>query len=112
MKYNFKQIIKKIDGQPFVLNQTPLTFKKACQNALFASYNDEQDLSGEDKYTRYKVSIKLEADVPDLTIEEISLIKKVVGKGYSPEILGPIYIFLDNPVTIVKENKNEQTETT
>lgn len=84
-----------IDSTP--TDSTPVTAGKIATNALLATFQDEPQLSGEDKLLRWELAVKIKntPDPIELTAEEISLIKKLVGKAYSPMIVGQTWKILE-----------------
>jgi hypothetical protein len=92
MKINFNQIIKTIKGEEI----KDLTLKSVSVEALLATFNDEQSLSGEEKAKRYLLATRIYAnDELDLTVEEVAKIKQLVGKGYGPLIVGQAWEMLE-----------------
>ena len=88
MKINFKQKLKKIDGQPLKDQVGELTLFSMCQNAVLAP---EEKQSGEDKVKAYKIAMKIEEKEVDLTTEEIAYIKEKVRKNIvQPLIVGQV----------------------
>lgn len=97
MKINFSQILKNHKGTN-IKNELGEEVKLSapCVNALNLLFEDEKGLSGDDKFKRYKLSLKIDSDDEvDVTAEDIALIKKVVGKGYPPNIVGIVYDTLE-----------------
>lgn len=74
-----------------------LTLGRAASYALNASFQDEQQLSGEEKFKRGMLAFQIrDDDKADLKAEDVVLIKKVIGKAYSPLIVYRIYQMLDS----------------
>lgn len=74
----------------------PLTLRSACVDALLGAYQDEVALPGEEKYRRFQLATKLSSsDEVDLTAEEITQLKKLVGKAWSPLVVGRVYELLE-----------------
>lgn len=74
----------------------PLTLGSACVDALLGAYQDEAALPGEEKYRRFQLATKLSSsDEVDLTAEEIAQLKKLVGKAWSPLVVGRVYELLE-----------------
>lgn len=96
MKINFDQVLKELDGKSIVdNNQKELTLKSVACNALSFSFNDEQ-ISGEDKAKRGLLAMRLYANPDiDLTIEEVALIKKLIGKAYGPIVVAQAWGMLE-----------------
>lgn len=78
----------------------PLTLRSVLCNALMGQYEDEKALNGEEKVLRWKLAQKVHSeDEPDLTVEDVALVKKLVGKAYGPVVVGPALTLLD-PVSV------------
>ena len=73
----------------------PATLRFIAVKALSMVYQDEQSLSGEEKFKRYDLAMKIKADPVDLEVEEISLIKKLIGKAYGPVIVWQAWNILE-----------------
>ena len=74
-----------------------VTLKRVAISALDAIYENERNLEGEEKHKRGILAdrIYLAKEPIDLTAEEISLIKKLIGKGFSPLIVSQSYKILE-----------------
>lgn len=97
MKRDFSIILVGIAGQKMVNEkEEPLTLGSVSVNALLGQYQDEQGLSGEEKFRRYQIAERVSAaDVQEVSAEEVSLIKRLIGKGYPPMLVGPAYVALE-----------------
>ena len=97
MIINFSETITTINGEDVKDPETEksVTIASAAVEALLANYNDEQ-ISGEDKLKRWNLAQKVNGggDV-DLTVEELALIKEVVGKGFGANVVGPVWTALE-----------------
>lgn len=73
-----------------------LQVKHAFINSLMGNYEDERQLSGEDKVKRFKIAEKVAAggDVK-LIAEEAAELKKVLPKMFNPLVVGRCYALLD-----------------
>ena len=97
---DFSATITRLDGTVMTTSdtdKTPFTIAAAVENALLIDYRDEQNLSGEDKIKRWRLANKIAAHPvdPDLTPEEIVLIKKLVAKAYNPLVCGEVWKAVD-----------------
>lgn len=74
-----------------------LTVATIACNALLAAFEDERNLSGEDKVKRFKLACRIQgADLPvEMTPEEAALIKKLVAKLYGPLVTGQVWELID-----------------
>lgn len=73
-----------------------LTLGHAAEHALFAGYPDERDLPGEQKWSRGVLGERIKDDrAATPTVDEISLIKKLMGKLYGVAVVKEAYPLLD-----------------
>ncbi len=94
MKIDFDKVLNDLSGKPLVGEDADngVSLKLICINALIIPYSDESGLSGEDKFARYKLAQKIHpGGEQTITSEEASLLKKLIGKGYGPLIVGQAY---------------------
>jgi hypothetical protein len=82
------------DGKP-----TIVTLAKIAADALLMPLPDEKDLEAKQKVERYELAKRIVADPARvlLTAEETTLLKKLIGKGYSAAVVGPAWEMLDPP---------------
>jgi hypothetical protein len=98
---DFAQPIKQLDGSDFTGQDgkpEPLTLEKVVETALMAQFPDDR-MSGDEKAKRYGIAMKIysakdKRDV-QLSIDEVKVIKDVVGKAYGPSVVGPAWQILD-----------------
>jgi hypothetical protein len=98
---DFDTVLKNADGSSMKTDKgVEPTLSSICKSALVASYRDEVDPTGKEtitpaeKYARWKLAGRLHGNV-DLSPGDLALIKKLVGKAYSPSIMGPAWEVLD-----------------
>lgn len=73
-----------------------ITLRQLAKVALASSYVDESDLSGEDKFKRYLLFVKIkDSNEVDLSTEEIVLIKSLIAKANSPLFTGQAWLMLE-----------------
>jgi len=96
MLVDFKKELVDLNGI-VILDTTgkPATLKGVTIDALMAVYQDEQNLGGEEKLKRYELGLMLSKDMFEVTVEEISLIKKLIGKAYGALIVGQAWNILE-----------------
>lgn len=72
-----------------------LTLRKVCLDAIQAQLpNDTPD--GEEKFKRFRLAIRLSSeDEPDLSAEEITKLKRLIGLGFGALVVGRAYEILD-----------------
>jgi len=112
MKRNIAIQLVDVDGVPMRFPATsgqdggqdadrPLRLYDVARAALLAQFPDEQNLDGEQKYQRYRLVSRMakamaNGGAVDLTAEEIALLKKLIGKGYGPGVVGPAFEALES----------------
>jgi hypothetical protein len=76
--------------------RNPITLKSVACNALM-SMDPQAKMTGEEKVMRYDLATRIVKGDPDeaYKAKEIVLLKKVIGEGYSPLIVGPAFKMLD-----------------
>lgn len=106
MKISLNQKIKDLDGEAIEtqiikgkkVKTEILTLGSAITQALTNNYKDDQELSGNEKVKRFtlaqKIYRKKETSV-DLKVEEITLIKNLIGKSYGTLVVGQIWQILE-----------------
>jgi len=79
----------------------PFTLRTATANVLLMSETDgtgrPKELNGEEKVKRYALAMKIyKSDgLVDLEVEEIALLKKLIGRAYGPLTVGQAWEVLD-----------------
>lgn len=106
MKRNLNVVLKTLKGEPLKeqyvgpddkpLERT-VTLSGIATNALLANYEDERNLSGDDKVKRFKLAQQInDADGEvEVTAEQVSLLKSLIAKGYTPLVVGQAYEILE-----------------
>jgi hypothetical protein len=80
---------------------TIMTLRDACVTALLGVYQDEPNLLGTEKLTRYELAKVINStDEPDLRVEELTLCKELIAKVYGPIVVGQAWPLLDPPATV------------
>ncbi len=107
MIIDFKpKLINVITGEPLTdENKKELTLQSVTCNALFANIEDDK-ADGEEKLKRWELATRIIKNQKlELTVEEVTKIKEMIGKAYTAIVVGPAFQLLD---PAVKEPKNEQ----
>lgn len=106
MKRNFNVVLKTLKGEPLKeqyvgpdekLLERELSLSGIATNALLANYEDEKNLSGEDKVKRFKLAQLIndaDGDV-EVTAEQVSLLKSLIAKAYTSLVVGRSYEILE-----------------
>lgn len=98
---DFNTQITQIDGKPIIDDKgapAPVTLKKVAVEALLTTFPDEASLAGEEKARRYVLAVKIsgsDSGKIELTSEDVTMLRKVVGKGYGPLVVGQVWKIID-----------------
>ena len=102
---DFASPMNMIDGKTPMRNEDKsiVTLGEVSENALLATFPDEQSLAGEEKMKRFALARKIHEQRKDpvLTAEDIALLKKLIGKAYNALVVGQAYGLLD-PASVAK----------
>lgn len=72
------------------------TLRKACTEALQALNLTGDSTDGEERFRRYRLAMKVMSDdSPDLSAEEITLLKRLIGLAFGAVVVGRAYEILD-----------------
>lgn len=82
------------DGEEKI-QKVSLPLGTMCNRALLGTYQEDRDEKAEDKLGRWELAKKIKAN-DEVTIEEVALIKKYVGKAFGPGLMGPIFDILES----------------
>jgi len=95
-KIDVTQKLVGLDGEPLKdQKQEDLVLRSICENALLGM-NPKEQIAGEEKMARYALAMKIHKyDEVDLSAEEITKIKKIVGDSYAPLVVGRAWEILD-----------------
>ena len=109
MKYDFSQPLKDLDGEVLKDGPEELTLRAACHRGLMALNESEKNMTGMEKWKRYKLAEKIHKDGQvEITSEEVTTLKQVVGLLFSAAVVGPVYDILEAPEEAKKnEDKTE-----
>lgn len=93
-----------IDGSNIPISPTDptaLTLRKACVDALGAMGLPGDNPDAVEKGKRFWLMLKIQHQKGDLTVDDISLVKKMIGMAYGPIVMGRAYELLD-PASVPK----------
>jgi hypothetical protein len=107
MKINFNEELRTLEGESLV---PVTTLKKCAVEALLANFPGEERLPGEEKAKRWLLATRIYANPENIELkpEDLVLIKKVVGMGYSPLIVGQAWELLDGKENLIKAKNNPE----
>jgi hypothetical protein len=100
---DFSAILTDADGAPIAdcatadcAGKPSLTLGKLAMRVLTASFEDEKNLTGEDKFKRGELAMRVyKGGTVSLAAEEVALLKRLVAKGYGPLIVLRAWPLLD-----------------
>ena len=96
MKINFDVAMKDMEGEEIKNGEKVLTLKNVAVNALMATFEDEKNLSGDEKLTRYVLACKVRGGGEcDLPVSDVATIKTLIGKAYGTLIVGQAWELLE-----------------
>jgi len=85
---------KVVDSEGKLLRD--FTLRKACTEALQANGLTGDSPDGEERYKRFRLAMKImTSDEPDLTADEIVLVKRLIGLAFGAVVVGRAYEILD-----------------
>jgi hypothetical protein len=102
MKVKLGTALKGIDGVEDLKGDKgrPLSIKDIIVNSVLTPMQDDDEKKKFEKYEIFKKVRDAKADV-DLTIEQIALVKKSVGKIQPPLIMGQCFEILEGKLSVV-----------
>ena len=96
MRIDCATVLLDMGGNPLMDGESQVTLKRVAVEVLKASFEDEKDLSGDDKRARYLLGRRIShVSDRDLKSEEIVLLKKLIAKAYGPSVVGPAWLILE-----------------
>ncbi len=98
MKLDLNQEFKALNGEVIKSESGNLTLKSICSEALLNT-SPEDKLSGEEKAKRYQLAHNIftsEAENFEITVEEVALLKNLIGNLFTPLVVGQAFKFLEN----------------
>ena len=98
MKIDFSAVIKDLDGDAVKDGEKEATLGRVACAALLASYADEQNLPAEDKVKRFRLAeIAAKGGEREVKVEDVALIKQLIGKAFAPLVGGRAYDIIEPP---------------
>lgn len=103
LEVDFSAVMTDLDGAPIpdcnaadCEGKPPLTLAKIASRVLTTTFSDERDLPGEEKLKRGELATRVyKGGVVALKVEDASLLKKLIAKGYGPLIVLRTWTLLD-----------------
>ena len=95
MIVDFSKVLKNLNGDNLKDETGDITLKSICVNSLLATIPNETP-TGEEKLLRYSLATQINKDEEvDLSAEDISKIKKMVGQAFPTVIVGQTFLMLE-----------------
>jgi hypothetical protein len=97
VRIDFQQRLKAIDGSELVENGKPVTLAAVAVNALLDVIPKQEEVTSEAKVQRWRIAQRIfAAEEPvDVTVEEVVIVKKLIGIGYAPLIVGQAFDLIE-----------------
>lgn len=100
MRIDFGAELVNVGGEPIPLDARPdapnATLSVVSVRALGQVFSDEPTLSAEHKVARYKLALRIvEGGIQEVTVEEAAMLKAVIGKAYSPFVVGAAFSLIE-----------------
>ena len=93
---NFSAKILDLNGKPVVDDGKEVTLGDVAVRALMSLAQDEQSLAGEEKFKRFALAMRLkDGGEVAVSAEDIAMLKKLIGKLYTPLVVGRAFPLLD-----------------
>lgn len=101
MKIDLSTTILDLDKKPIKDGEKDFTLATACCNALLTP--EQGETSGEEKVKRFRLAEKVyDGGEQELSVDDVALLKKLIGKIYPPLVVGRAFEILDPPPAKLK----------
>jgi hypothetical protein len=97
MEIHVNHPIIDLDGKELVEDGKVITVGLVIFRSLLGAYQDEQNLSGEEKFSRGELAMRVKSAEDSLTLkaEDIVLVKKLVAKMFTTFVVWQMWKVLD-----------------
>ena len=103
MQVNFDAPITDLKGVVLKDGENDVTLASVSCTALMASFPDEQNLDAKAKVRRFHLAeAAVDGGVQDLETEDVTELKKVLGKAFGPLVVGRAFEIIES-ASVVKE---------
>lgn len=100
-RIDFSRVLLDRKGQPAKDGESNLLLSEVCCVSLLSEFPAEHTEGGE-KHRRYLLWRRLSAGgTQEVTAEEVSLLKRLIGLGWGPLVVGQAWEMLESPVADV-----------
>jgi RNase P/RNase MRP subunit p30 len=94
MKIKISEVLKNYDGSDIINDNTPKTLRDVCITSLLSPLQEDDEKKKLEKYEIFKL-LRDEKHEVTLTAEQISIIKRAVGKFQPQLIMGQCFELLE-----------------
>ena len=109
MKIRIDKILKDFDDKPIIKSpevkdsegkviekEVLFSVKEACMTAL-VNWQPSEKVAGDEKFRRFELAVKVKAAKTeiDVSVEEIALVKQLIGDLFSPIVVGQAWNALE-----------------
>lgn len=95
---DFSKQILDLSGVALQEGEKALTLGAVAASGLLAQFANEANLAVSTKLTRYQIALKVATGaLQDLTAEEVTALKDVIGRAFNPLVVGRAFDILDPP---------------
>jgi hypothetical protein len=101
MVVNVNAVLKSMDDTELLDEKgSRVTLRTIAIESLLAAYKGEESMTGDEKMKRWELASKIKHSHEncELAVEEISMVKTLVGKAYGPLVVGQVWYILEHPV--------------
>lgn len=89
------KVLTNLDGKALQNDGKNLTLRDVCASALL-QVSAQENIPGDEKVKRYTLALAVFSSKEDLdlAVEDVALIKKLVGEQFAPMVVGQVWGFL------------------
>jgi len=97
VRVDFNAVLVDFKGAALKFEGEDAKAKALIVSALLATYEDERSIAGDEKVRRYELARRVHASEGEIeaSVEELTLIKTLVGRAFSPVAVGQIYQLIE-----------------
>ena len=108
MKLDVTRQLENLDGSPLIQPGTrcttcghvtdpePVTLRGVLTTSLITQTREQKQVTGDEKAKRWALAIRIEQqDAPELTLEEMALVKRLVGEIQPTLTAGQVWAMLE-----------------
>lgn len=101
MKIDFRTVLTDLDDKPIVERsedgEKEVTLAMIAERSLHMAYEDEKNLAGDKRAERGLLALRIHKGETEFKVDEVALVKKLIGKGWGNHIVMRSWAILDAP---------------